>query len=289
MDKLKNIFKENWKSITLSYTLFSINSILLLVYPKILGETIDHLIAKEYWFIWYMILCFAALMFFGYISRIYDIHVFSGIYRRFASTETNKQFDTGVETTKINGRLTLMNAIVRFFEFDMIVVIQTLLGVVGSIYFLSLVSWPIVGFLILTGVAILIVSNYYSPKLAEMTRLNNDISEEQTDIISTRKIAGVNNLLRRGMKIAIKSAYIRSKFNIWLQAIIYGSVTALLTYYVMYSKVTVGSVFSTYRYMFDFCNALLGLPTILTSYINIKDVIKRLETEEVTGISSDEQ
>ena len=54
---------------------------------------------------------------------------------------------------------------------------------------------------------------------------------------------------------------------------------AALTYYVMFNNVTVGSVFSTYRYMFDFCNALLGMPMIITSYINIKDVIKRLETE----------
>ena len=111
-------------------------------------------------------------------------------------------------------------------------------------------------------------------------KLNNDISEEQTDIIATRKISGINNLLRRAQKISIKRAYIDSEFSLWIQAVVYGSVTALLTYYVMYNKVTVGSVFSTYRYMFDFCNALLGLPTILTSYINIKDVVKRLETEE---------
>jgi ABC-type multidrug transport system fused ATPase/permease subunit len=280
MDKLKVIFKENWKTITLSYTLFSINSILMLVYPKILGETIDHLIAKEYYYIWYMVGTFVLLMIFGYISRIYDIKVFSGIYRRFASKETNNQIDSGVETTKINGRLTLMNAVVRFFEFDMIVVLQTLFGVLGSLYFLSLVSWSIVGFLVLTGIAILIASNYYSPKLAAMTKLNNDISEEQTDIIATRKMSGVNNLLRRGQKIAIKTSYINSKFGLWIQAIVYGSVTALLTFYVMYNKVTVGSVFSTYRYMFEYCNALLGLPMIITSYINIKDVVRRLETED---------
>lgn len=280
MDKLKVIFKNNWKAIMLSYTLFSINSILMIIYPKILGETIDHLIAHNYNFIWYMVLNFAAMMFFGYISRIYDIKVFSGIYRKFASDETNKQFESSVETTKINGRLTLMNAVVRFFEFDMIVVLQTIFGVVGALYFLSLVSWPIVGFLVITGIAIIIATKFYSPRLAAMTKLNNDISEEQTDIIATRKISGVNNLLRRGQKIAIKRSYIDSKFSLWIQAIVYGSVTALLTYYVMNNKVTVGSVFSTYRYMFDFCNALLGLPMILTSYINIKDVIKRLETEE---------
>jgi ABC-type multidrug transport system fused ATPase/permease subunit len=280
MDKLKVIFNENWKTIILSYTLFSINSILMLVYPKILGETIDHLIAKDYTYIWYMVGTFVALMFFGYISRIYDIKIFSGIYRKFASKETNNQIESGVETTKINGRLTLMNAVVRFFEFDMIVVLQTLFGVLGSLYFLSLVSWSIVGFLVITGVAILIASKYYSPKLAAMTKLTNDISEEQTDIIATRKISGVNNLLRRGQKIAIKTSYINSKFGLWIQAIVYGSVTALLTFYVMYNKVTVGSVFSTYRYMFEYCNALMGLPMIITSYINIKDVIRRLETED---------
>jgi ABC-type bacteriocin/lantibiotic exporter with double-glycine peptidase domain len=280
MDKLKIIFKNNWKSIMLSYTLFSINSILMLMYPKILGNTIDHLIAKDYTYIWYMIGIFILLMFFGYISKIYDIKVFSGIFRKFASDETKKQFENGVETTKINGRLTLMHSVIRFFEFDMIVVLNTIFGVLGSLYFLSLVSWPIVGFLLISGLAILAASYYYSPKLAAMTRLNNDISEEQTDIISDRKIKGVNNLLRRGQKIAIKKSYIDSNFGLWIQTIVYGSVTALLTYYVMYNKVTVGSVFSTYRYMFDFCNALLGLPTILTSYLNIKDVVKRLETEE---------
>ena len=279
MNKLKVMFKENWKSIVFSYSLFSINAILLLVYPKVLGESIDHLIAKDYGFIWYLAATFVALMFFGYVSRIYDIKVFSGIYRRFASIETSKQIENGIETTKINGRLTLMNYIVRFFEVDMIVIINTVLGAIGSIYFLSLVSWPIVGFLVITGFSILGASYYYSPKLAALTSLNNDISEEQTDIIDTRKISKINNLLRRSQKIALIRATVDSKFSLWIQAIVYGSVTVLLTYYVMYNKVTVGSVFSTYRYMFDFCNALLGMPTIITSYINIKDVIKRLETE----------
>ena len=280
MDKLKLIFKKNWKSICLSYTLFSINSILMIIYPKILGETIDHLINHQWYYIWFMVINFAAMMFFGYISRIYDIKVFSGISRKFASEETTKQLRADVETTKINGRLTLMNSVVRFFEFDMIVVIQTIFGVIGSLYFLSLVSWTIVGLLSITGMAILIASNWYSPKLAEMTRLNNDISEEQTDIIATRSIISINNLLRRSQKIAIKTAYISSEFNLWIQTIIYGSVIALLTYYVMYNKVSVGSVFSTYRYIFDFCGSLLGLPSIITSYINIKDVLKRLETED---------
>ena len=95
---------------------------------------------------------------------------------------SSPQIETGVETTKINGRLTLMHNIVRFFEFDMIVVLNTIFGVLGSLYFLSLVSWPIVGFLLISGLAILAASYYYSPKLAAMTRLNNDISEHPPEL-----------------------------------------------------------------------------------------------------------
>ena len=251
----------------------------MVMYPKVLGNSIDHLIAKDYSYIWYLVSTFVAIMFFGYISRIYDTKVFSGIYRRFASIETHKQIEGDVETTKINGRLTLMHYIVQFFERDMLVVLQTIIGLIGAIYFLSLVSWTIVGFLIFTSILILGATFYYSPKIANITSQYNDLSEEQTDVISTRNISSINNLLKRGQHLSLKLSNIDAKFSIWIQGIVYGSVTALLTYYVMYNNVSVGSVFSTYRYMFDFCNALLGVPTIITSYINIKDVIQRLETE----------
>lgn len=279
MNKLKVMFGENWKSIMFSYSLFVINSVLMVMYPKVLGNAIDHLIAKDYSYIWYLVSTFVAIMFFGYISKIYDTKVFSGIYRRFASIETHKQIESDVETTKINGRLTLMRYIVMFFERDMLVVLQTIIGLVGAIYFLSLVSWTIVGFLMITSVLILGATFYYSPKIAKITSLYNDLSEEQTDVVATRKVSSINNLLRRGQHLSLKLSSVDAKFSIWIEGIVYGSVAALLTYYVMYNKVSVGSVFSTYRYMFDFCNALLGLPTIITSYINIKDVIKRLETE----------
>jgi ABC-type multidrug transport system fused ATPase/permease subunit len=277
MDKLKVIFKNNWKTIILSYCLFAIHATLNILQPKILGNTIDHLMAKDYYYAWYLILLFGSMMALGYFGKLYDVKVFSGIYRKFASTETHKQLEAGVETTKINGRLTLMNNVVRFFEFDMVVFIQTILGVIGSIYFLSLVSWPIVGFMIITGILIVFVCFYFSPKLAGVAKLTNDVSEEQTEIVSSRKVNRINNLLRRSRLLQIKNSKIDVKFGFWIQFIVYGSVTSLLTYYVMYNKVTVGSVFSTYRYMFDFCNALLGLPNLIISFLNIKDVIRRLE------------
>ena len=73
----------------------------MLVYPKVLGETMDHLIAKDYYYMYYLLLTFAGMMFFGYVSRIYDTRVFSKIYRKFASVETNKQYENDVDVTVV--------------------------------------------------------------------------------------------------------------------------------------------------------------------------------------------
>lgn len=279
MDKLKAIFTENWKQILLSYFLFSMQSIFMLIYPKVLGESIDHLIAKDYSFVIYLLLTFLGLMVFNYISRIYDTIVFSKIYRRFASIETSNQFDNNVETTKINARLSLMASVVSFFEKDMLSILYAAFGLLGSIYFISLVDVTLIPFLILSGALTLFVSYYFSPKIAEITKASNDISEEQTEIINHRKISLVNNLLRRRQMLSIKLSNLDAKFFFLIQFIAYGTVTALLTYYVVFNTVSVGSVFSTYRYLFDFVAAVSILPQIIISFINIKDVIKRLETE----------
>lgn len=279
MNKLKLIFKENWIAILFSYTLFTMQSIFMLSYPKVLGETMDHLIAKDYYYMYYLLLTFAGMMFFGYVSRIYDTRVFSKIYRRFASVETNKQYESDVDTTKINGRVNLMHNIIIFFERDMFMIMNTLYGIIVSMYFISLVDVTMVGYLVISGILTLGATYYYSPKLANITKLNNDLSEEQTEVISSRKISLVNNFLRRGQKLRIQLSNLDAKFSLWIQIIAYGTVTSLITYYVVSNNVTVGSAFSTYRYLFDFCIAIAAIPSIIESFINIKDVVKRLETE----------
>ena len=48
MHRLLEIFKTSWKQISLSYLLYLISVVLLALYPKILGDTIDHLVNGEF-------------------------------------------------------------------------------------------------------------------------------------------------------------------------------------------------------------------------------------------------
>lgn len=279
MNKILELFKKNWKQIIFSYVLWAINAILIFSYPKILGDTIDHLVLKDYWYSWHLVAIFVSFMFFGYVSRVYDTKVFSKIYRRFASVETNKQIKNNVDSSKINGRLNLMNGIISFFERDMTLVIQSIFGMVVSVYFLSLVSPTIVFFILISSVVMFLLVWYFSPKIAELTAISNDIYEEQTSVVGTLKINLINNLLRRSQKYKVKMSNLDAKYFIVIEFIVYFVVTALTIYYVTNNKVTIGSVFSTYRYMFDFCNSVLGLTNLFPAIINIKDVVGRLNSE----------
>lgn len=279
MKKLLTIFKQNWIAIGLSYLLLSVHSALQVAYPKVLGSFIDGLIAKDYSCIIYMLSTFFGMIVFGYISNIYDTKVFSKIYRRFASIETNKQFNNGVDTSIINGRLGMMRSVINFFEHDMRYMLNTFYLLLGSLYFIFITDPMLLPYLLISVALTLTVTYIYAPEISKLTQRNNDLTEIQTKTVGERSISALNNLLRTTQKLSVDFSNLQAKYYALIQAIAYGTVTLLITYYVVYNQVTVGSVFSTYRYLFDFCGAISSIPVLLWSFANIRDVIKRLDEE----------
>ena len=277
MKKLLNIFKNNWKSISLSYLLYFISVVLFSLYPKILGDTIDHLVNGEFGYIWSLVIVFLGFVVFGYISNIYDTIVFSSIYRKVSSKEINIQIEKGIDSSKINGRLSLMHSLITFFERNVTTIISTIVTLVVSLYFISCIDPWLMLWLFIAGICMLLVSYYFTPKIQKVTKKINDVVEEQTDIVTSLNIRSINNLLRRRQKLFIKQSNIYANFGGVIQIISYTLITTMLVYYVTNYDVTIGSVFSTYRYMFDFCNAVIGITYIIPEIINIKDVIRRLD------------
>lgn len=277
MKKLLNIFKNNWKSISLSYLLYFISVVLFSLYPKILGDTIDHLVNGEFGYIWSLVIVFLGFVIFGYISNIYDTIVFSSVYRKVSSKEINIQIEKGIDSSKINGRLSLMHSLITFFERNVTTIISTIVTLVVSLYFISCIDPWLMVWLFIAGICMLLVSYYFTPKIQKVTKKINDVVEEQTDIVTSLNIRSINNLLRRRQKLFIKQSNIYANFGGVIQIISYTLITTMLVYYVTNYDVTIGSVFSTYRYMFDFCNAVIGITYIIPEIINIKDVIRRLD------------
>lgn len=272
---LKSIFKNHWKEMSLSYMLMIFSNMLLFLYPKVLGDTIDKILNKEYYYLIFLFLIFFGFILLSYLSNIYDTRVFSKIHRIYSRNEMLKQYDNNIDTTLINGRYTMMNSIINFFEYDITRIISTLFSLIGSLYIISRINYLLGLGLIISAILSMIVTKIYTPKIAEITNKQNNLHEEQLDVFKSRKTNILNNFLRRKYKLAINISNVYAMYTVYLHFIAYATVTILLFLYIIYEDVTVGNTFSTYKYLFEFVSAVATIPGIINSFINLKDVLKR--------------
>jgi ABC-type multidrug transport system fused ATPase/permease subunit len=276
MNKLKEIFKRYKYKIIASYALLVVSNFLMFLYPKILGNTIDKLIAGDYYYIINLALVFLGFVLTSLASNVYDTIVFSKIKKDISKEEIVKMYDNNIDDSTISGRYSMLDSIVSFFENDISILINFLLGSIGSLFIIFGVN-HIMGFgLVFSSLIILCFSMYYSPKLSKLTIKRNNLHEKQVSVINKRITFQLERFLLLNRKISIKFSNISSKYNMWIQVSVYFTVTALLFYYISCGNVTVGSTFSTYRYMFDFCNSVLMLPHLFITWMNLKDVLSRL-------------
>jgi ABC-type multidrug transport system fused ATPase/permease subunit len=275
MDKLIAIFKEYKYSIVFSYLLIVVSEFLMFLYPKILGNTIDRMIVGDY----YSLISLAAL-FFGFIltslaSNVYDTIVFSRIRKNLANREIEKMYDKNIDTSVISGRYNMLDSVVGFFELNVAHFIKFVIGTVGSCYIVFTINYVLGLGLLVAGLLIVMLSFYFSPRIAKVTILRNNYNEKQVSVFSGKILFQLNRFLEANRLLSIKYSNITAKYNLYIQAICYSAVTILLFVYIAMGNITVGSTFSTYRYMFDFCNSVLILPSLFTVWVNLKDVISR--------------
>jgi len=282
MEKLKTIFKKYKYSILLSYFLLIISNLLIFLYPKVLGDTIDKLISGNYYYVVNLALVFCGFVVTSLASNIYDTIVFAKIKKDLGYSEITNMYGNNIDDSTISARYSMLDNVVSFFESDIRVFINFLLGSIGSLFIIFRIN-HIMGFgLIISSFVILGMSLYFSPKLSKLIKKRNTLNEKQVSILNRRITHQLKNFLELHRKISIKFSNISAKYNMCIQIAVYFTVTTLLFFYITRGNVTVGSTFSTYRYMFDFCNSVLMLPHLFITWTNLKDVLSRLSDKKVT-------
>lgn len=278
--KLKEIFKRYWRGILFSYLLVILSNLLFFIYPKVLGDTIDHLINKDYIYIFSIIGIFLGFIITSYISNIYDTRVFARLLKDVSQEEIQKQLDSGVDSGVINGRYGMLSSIISFFENDIPQFISSIISIVGSLVVIFLIDVYMGIGLIISGIITMGISKLIVPKLTEIRKRTNNLNEAQTNILSTRNFIRFIRLTDLKQLLSLRSSFINAIFFALIQIVAYGTVSVLILYYIMNIDITVGSTFSTYRYLFEFCGSITVLPNLISNVINLKDVMNRFESNE---------
>lgn len=274
---IKNLLKENYKPLIFAYSLFVLESVLLIIYPLVLGNTIDKIIASDYYYVIYLVLVLAGYMILAYLRRIYDTKIFTTLYRKVVLDYINKEIDNKTDTSTINARSNMLKSIVDFLEIDFPYIFHAVFAILGSVVIImfnyNLYVGLFVGFFI---IPILLSSRYFSKRLSVKYSESNDLQEKDVNILNNlNKIEIKHHFINKNL-LQIRISNIDAKNNATNEGINYSLIILSLIMFTLFESVTVGTIMALYQYIIKFTNGAFMIPSLTIRYVYLKDVISRI-------------
>lgn len=128
-----DLFSRYHWSIVITYALTFLENIFELLYPFIIGITIDGLLQGNYQGLITLAIVWSIHTITEVGRNIYDTYTFTQIYNHLAIEVVLRQFQQGIPTSQIVARSALSREFVDFFELDLPGIITALFGLVGAL------------------------------------------------------------------------------------------------------------------------------------------------------------
>ena len=122
--ELRTLFSRYKWRLLFTYALFTLENVLRLAQPLLLGWAINDLLQGRYWGVGYLAIGHVAHMGMRVFRQMYDTRVFTHIYAERATELVSEQRGAGVEVSKVAARSTLARQFVDFFELHVPMVLR---------------------------------------------------------------------------------------------------------------------------------------------------------------------
>jgi hypothetical protein len=277
MDIIKKLFKDNYKSLIFVYSLFIIESILFLLYPMILGNTIDRIIQKEYYYVIYLIGVLGGFITIAYLRRIFDTKVFTTLYRKVVLEYIGNEIDNKTDTSTINARSGMLMTIVDFIEFDFPYIFHTTFAIIGSVIVIVLNYNPYVGMFVgVFIIPIVISTRHFSKRLSVKYTESNNLQEKDVNVLDTKNKTDIKHHFINKNLLQIRISNIDAKNNLTNEIINYSLIILSLIMFTIFESVTVGTIMALYQYIIKFTHGAFMIPNLTLRYVYLKDVLNRI-------------
>lgn len=278
MNLIKDLFSKNYRIILFVYLLFIFESALILIYPLILGNTIDSFVNKEYSYILYLILVLGSFITSSYYRRIYDTRVYSTLYRKLILKYINIEIDKKTNTSTINARTNMLHSFVDFIEVDLPYIFYAVFSIVGSILIIMFSYNFNIGLIVLFSlIPILFISKYFKDKLSVKYAESNDLSEKDIDELESKDKTKIKHHYLLKNLLSIKISNIDASNTMFNYIVNYSLIIIVLLVFSITDIPTIGAVMALYQYVLKFTDGAMMIPNLLLRYEYLKDVIKRIE------------
>ncbi|MFZ1106011.1 MAG: ABC transporter six-transmembrane domain-containing protein [Hyphomicrobiaceae bacterium] len=267
-----------WR-ILATYGLFSLENLLRLAQPLVLGWAIHGLLQSSMLGLAIFLGQHVLYLAIASARRLNDTRCFTRIHADLATGLVLDQRGRAVEVSRVAARSALSREVVDFFERDVVLAIYCLYSVIGALAMLTwadlvLVPWCLA--LLLPAYLLSIWTGRQS--LILNGRLNDEV-EREVEIIERARPAEVRghfDLIRR-WRIALSD---RDAFSYGaLETLIFVAMAAALVRTCARPGVDAGTIFAVLGYVLMYVSGIANVPLLVQQFNRLRDISRRMQFE----------
>jgi ABC-type multidrug transport system fused ATPase/permease subunit len=285
---LRELGARHVAKLSLTYGLTVVENICFVLYPYLTGVAIDGLIAHQWLSLLPFVMVWLIHLAVGTARYLYDTRVFTQIYSELATKTVGEQRAAGVESGRLIARVGLSRELVRFFEYEMPAIVSGLIFFVGALIMLYFSDvW--IGLAATAAIApVVIVSTWLSKRSYRLNKGLNNRLEREVEIVGARRIEAVAKHFARLRFWRIQLSNVQAFSWSWLELVAIALFAFTIIRITTIDDVTIGAIYATLSYYWNYKGSLLDLPNLLQSMARITDVTRRLKVPADDAISVDD-
>ncbi|MBY0479260.1 MAG: ABC transporter six-transmembrane domain-containing protein [Chitinophagaceae bacterium] len=276
---IQTIVKQHRYKLLLTYSLFAVEMLGLLLRPYFLGEAVNDLLKNSYQGLILLVAAHLLWVITGTIRHMYDSRTYSDIYTslvvRLMSRNKNK------DLSKLSAHSNLSREFIDFLEFDFNYIIEAAYNIVGSLILLCFYDAQVVLLCLTMLIPVTVTSYIYGKRMRRLNKLRNDELEEQVNVLATKNTIRINqhynNLRKWQIRISDQEAW---NFGVMeLLVIVIISASLIISSKMSGKTLQAGDLIGIYTYILKFVSGLDTVPYMIQRIASLKDILHRVELQ----------
>jgi ABC-type multidrug transport system fused ATPase/permease subunit len=274
---IQTIVQQHKYKLLLTYSLFAIEMLGLLLRPYFLGEAVNGLISGSYNGLIMLVAAHLLWVVMGTLRHMYDSRTYSDIYTSLVVRLMNR--NKNKDLSKLSAHSNLSREFIDFLEFDLNYVIEAVYNIAGSLLLLCLYDAQVVMLCMLMLVPVSVTSYIYGKRMRRLNKLKNDELENQVDVLASKNTLRIHQhyhkLRRWQIKISDQEAWNFGVMELLVMVII--SASLIISSKTNGRVMQAGDLIGIYTYILKFVNGLDTVPYMIQRLASLKDILHRVE------------
>jgi ABC-type multidrug transport system fused ATPase/permease subunit len=290
---ISDLFRKHKFAVAFALSLIVIENVAWIIEPTFFGQVIDAIFDEDYasfsaeWWQYALIpMGWWTAMFIinsgmGALRRYVDPKIFMNIFTDIANSVSTVSLEKGYSISKTTARAQLSYEYIVFFEFRMPEIIENIIAIGGAMIALYFIDYRISLTCLGIVIPLFYLSKIYSRKVSVYQKDFHDHYENMFEIFS-RKDPGIVRDFFNKYAIPQKRIGVWNALNFGFMRFFLLSVFIVVLYIsIVLDGLSAGEIYSVVAYLWTFITATEFLPELLESWTSLKDISRRLKTEEV--------